>query len=159
MKKKLLVYGAGAIGRGYLPWVFSPSSYAFYFVEANESLRASLRAKKRFITYCSKNGAYEPLDVSVEGCCAPGEELAWLSEADAVITAVGPRNFLALRDRFHLGNFKNREVPVICCENDAQLPKVMEELTGNPNIFFAIPDVITSNTAPDRKSTRLNSSH
>jgi len=45
--------------------------------------------------------------------------------------------------------FRNIQVPVICCENDANLPEQMRKNTGNPNIVFAIPDVITSSTARD----------
>ena len=46
MKKKLLIYGAGAIGRGYLPWVFSGKHYDFYFVDVNKSLISLLKKKK-----------------------------------------------------------------------------------------------------------------
>ena len=45
MKKKLLIYGAGAIGRGYLPWVFSGKHYDFYFVDVNKSLISLLKKK------------------------------------------------------------------------------------------------------------------
>ena len=29
MKKRLLIYGAGAIGRGYIPWLFPSKDYEF----------------------------------------------------------------------------------------------------------------------------------
>jgi hypothetical protein len=64
-------------------------------------------------------------------------------EFDAVITAVGPRNFMNLVEMF-----QGTKTPIICCENDSRLPAKMRELTGNPNIYFAIPDVIASNMAP-----------
>ena len=35
MKKRLLIYGAGAIGRGYIPWLFPSKDYEFSFVESN----------------------------------------------------------------------------------------------------------------------------
>ena len=46
MKKKILIYGAGAIGRGYVPWVFSEKHYEFYFVDTNKKLISNLKKKK-----------------------------------------------------------------------------------------------------------------
>ena len=43
MKKKILIYGAGAIGRGYLPWVFSEKYHDFFFVDINKSLITLLK--------------------------------------------------------------------------------------------------------------------
>ena len=39
MEKKILVYGAGAIGRGFIPWVFSPSEFQFNYVESASKIR------------------------------------------------------------------------------------------------------------------------
>ena len=144
MRKSILIYGAGAIGRGYIPWVFSPADYRYSFVESDERLRSKLNQTRRFTTYKVKNGDYEPLTVPIEHCFSPGEELDILPGIDAVVTAVGPRNMLSLEK-----NLTDVKVPIICCENDSKLPAFMTAITSNPNFFFAIPDVITSNTAPE----------
>jgi mannitol-1-phosphate 5-dehydrogenase len=141
-KKNLLIYGAGAIGRGYLPWVFSPSDFNFYYVEANAKIRALLRSHKSFTTYRTVGNQYESMTVGVQACFEPGEETVMIQQADVVATAVGPRNFFSLRPMLN-----QLSVPVICCENDASLPAIMKEWTGNEKVVFAIPDVITSNTA------------
>lgn len=144
-KKNLLIYGAGAIGRGYIPWVFSPQDYHYHYVESNPALRAQLDARRSFISFKTGPDGYEPLRVGIQGCHAPGQELALLPTVDAIVTAVGPRNFLALREAL-----SQTRAPVICCENDASLPETMRKWTGNPNVVFAIPDVIASSTArPD----------
>jgi len=140
--RKLLIYGAGAIGRGYIPWVFDADHYDYYFVESNPGLRQKLKQRGTYTSYRTTQGAYESMVVRVQDCFAPGEETAILASADAVVTAVGPRNFNGLR---HL--LEGTEVPVICCENDSSLPIQMRKWTGNQNVVFAIPDVITSNTA------------
>ena len=62
---------------------------------------------------------------------------------DVIITAVGPRNALSLKE-----SLINTDMPVICCENDSTIPESLRTATNNPNIVFGIPDVITSNTAP-----------
>lgn len=142
-KKILLIYGAGAIGRGYIPWVFPPAHYEYYYVETNPQIRNKLNQNKKFFTYKTVDGKYEPLEVPIKYCFALGEEKQKISEVDAVVTAIGPRNMLSLRE-----SLMKTTVPVICCENDSTLPDMMTSVTSNPNIAFAIPDVITSNTAP-----------
>lgn len=141
-KRQLLIYGAGAIGRGYIPWVFMPNHYEYRFVEANPALRAQLQTRLSFTTNMIVDGSYRKQVVEIRGCCAPGEEVAWIAEADAIITAVGPRNFAGLRTVL-----AGTTIPVLCCENDATLPVQMRKLTGNDNIVFVIPDVISSSSA------------
>ena len=51
MSKKILIYGAGAIGRGYVPWLFKDSNTKLYFVETNSNLRAKLSEVKKYKTY------------------------------------------------------------------------------------------------------------
>jgi len=141
--KKILIYGAGAIGRGYLPWVFSPQDYDYYFVESNSNLRNLINERKSYSTFKTTPFGYVEMNVPVKVCYSPGEEKSIISTFDAVATAVGPRNFLGLKD-----SLMNTTVPVISCENDSLMPAILSKMTNNPNIVFAIPDVITSCTAP-----------
>lgn len=143
MKKSILIYGAGAIGRGFIPWVFCPADYEYYYVETNSGIREKLNRNKKYSTYKTSNGKYESLEVPIKHCFALGEEKQKIPEVDAIVTAVGPRNVLSLRE-----SLMKTAAPVICCENDATLPEILISLTSNPNIVFAIPDVISSNTAP-----------
>jgi len=143
MTKTLLIYGAGAIGRGYLPWVFSPVEYDYYYVETNDNLRNLLNKNKKFTTFKVINQEYKDMEVPVKYCYHLNEEKKKISEAEAIITAVGPRNILSITE-----NLKNITTPVICCENDSSIPELMISITNNPNVVFAIPDVITSNIAP-----------
>lgn len=143
-KRQLLIYGAGAIGRGYIPWVFPSENYEYFYVEANPILRGLLQERGQFTSYMTVDGEYSKQVVQIQACCAPGEEASWLSTADAVVTAVGPRNFSQLRSVL-----SGVSIPVLCCENDATLPVQMRKWTGNDNVVFVIPDVITSNTASE----------
>lgn len=143
MKKKLLIYGAGAIGRGYLPWVFSPEEFEYYYVEKNPVIRNRLKKQKFFTTYMSLGKKYAVKRVPVADCFDIGEENNFIPKADAVLTAVGPRNFMGLQ-----GQLTKTSSSVICFENDSTLPGLMRKAIGKDNIVFAIPDVIASNTAP-----------
>jgi len=144
MKKKLLIYGAGAIGRGYIPWVFSPDNYDYYYVDVDKSLCTLLNKNKKFSTYKIVDGKYEAREISFEKCYLLNEEIKESLNVDAIITAVGPRNIPLIVD-----NLKKFSVPIICFENDSSSPDLIISLTGNQKVFFAIPDVIASNTAPE----------
>lgn len=142
--KKLLIYGAGAIGRGFIPWVFHPSEYEFNYVEKDQKIRELLNKNKKFHSYKTIENGYDELEVSVNFCFEPGQEIKKIQEVDAIITAVGPRNVISLKESLATTN-----VPVICCENDSTIPETLKKVTNNGNVVFAIPDVITSNSAPE----------
>lgn len=143
MKKNLLIYGAGAIGRGFIPWVFPPEQYEYSYVETNDATRSLLKKRGAFTTYRTRKGIYETKKVPVPHCYNLGEEREAINDADVIIIAVGPRNVLSLAS-----NLKGTRMPIICCENDNSIPKLLASITDNPQVVFAIPDVITSNTAP-----------
>lgn len=138
MKKTLLIYGAGAIGRGFVPWVFPPEDFDYFFIDTNTKLLKQIsKGYVSFKTVKTDMGmAYIAKDV------LPLKQLP--SKFDAVIASVGPRNCLSLADRF-----MRTEFPIIICENDSRLATEMRTITGNPNIVFAIPDVITSSRGPE----------
>lgn len=148
-KKRILIYGAGAIGRGYLPWVYSSNHFELSYVEKNDYIRKTLKRDKQFITNITvtnkKKILYKSLVVPIAECFAPGEELKNINNYDAIILAVGTRNVLPLAD-----SLKETKMPIICCENDSSIPILIQSLVDNPNVVFAIPDVIASNTASEK---------
>lgn len=144
MKKNLLIYGAGAIGRGYIPWVFSPEKYDYYYVDVNKNLCDLLNKNKKFVAYKIIDQQYKSIEVPIKHCYVLNEEIQNPLSFDAIITAVGPRNIPLIAD-----NLKNFSAPIICFENDSSMPELITSLTGNADVVFAIPDVITSNTAPE----------
>ena len=143
--KKLLIYGAGAIGRGYLPRVFRSSKFEYYFVEINPTIRDLLNKQKSYTSYMTVSGQYIIEKIPVQACFDLGQESHLINEVSAILVAVGPRNFMKLQ-----GTFNHTHVPIISFENDSSLPILMRHATGNKNIVFGIPDVITSNTAPKK---------
>ena len=89
------------------------------------------------------DGTYDIKKIQVKHCFKPDDELDFISQVDAILIAVGPRNFMQLQNKFI-----NTTLPIISFENDSNMPVLMRNKTGNENVVFAIPDVITSNTAP-----------
>jgi len=141
MSKKILIYGAGAIGRGYIPWLFKEKNFDLYYVESNNILRQKLKSKKTFKTYMTTETGYISHDTNIKECFFPGEELS--TKFDGAITAVGPRQIFELKD-----NLKKLNCPIIFFENDSTIPNKFSKIIKSNNFFFGIPDVITSNTAP-----------
>ncbi len=133
--KNILVIGSGAIGRGFLPWIFPPDMWNFYFDDKDEKLLNKLYKRGKYTTWMTVNDRYEPLTIKVSKGVP--------KHIDLIAVAVGTRNFLGLSERF-----MNSSTPILCCENDSRLVQKMRDITGNDNVFFCIPDVITSNTAP-----------
>ncbi|MFN8790922.1 MAG: mannitol-1-phosphate 5-dehydrogenase [Bdellovibrionales bacterium] len=141
----LLIIGSGAIGRGYLPWVFRDQNPSFFFVDTDQKILSAMKSQGRFSTYMVKGDQYESLAVKVSGAFSPQEFNTEKTNVDydAVFVSVGPRNVAAI------GNLlAGIKAPIILCENDPSTVDRLKAQLGQENIYFAIPDVITSNTAP-----------
>ena len=57
-KKRILIYGAGAIGRGYVPWLFDQEKTELSYVEKDKDLRKLLLEQGGFSSYLVKNKKY-----------------------------------------------------------------------------------------------------
>jgi hypothetical protein len=72
-----------------------------------------------------------------------------------VFMCVGPRNCAAAA-----ASLVGAKCPIVLCENDPTTVDVVKEVLGCDNVYFAIPDVITSCTAcPPHLSTDPLSIH
>jgi mannitol-1-phosphate 5-dehydrogenase len=148
VKQTLVILGSGAIGRGYLPWVFDPKKYDYVFIDTNKALVSGLAKAKKYGSHRVKNGAHERLQVDVAGAFTP-EEFAKAPRPNAagVFVCVGPRNVGAVAPLLD-----GISAPIMLCENDPKTVDELKLLTGRSDIYFAVPDVIASNTAPERLS-------
>lgn len=140
--KKILIYGAGAIGRGFLPQILKPYGYEFSFVEKNKKIIDLMRSKKYFKAAIAGVNNYEFIKIPIKKCYEFGDNID-IGQYNLVFTCVGPNNCYELAEQL------KKAKAVISCENDAFSAEKLRKLSGNPNIYFGIPDVITSNTAPN----------
>jgi len=143
-KKKpyLVVIGAGAIGRGYLPWVFA-DHYDLIFVDANPQLVRQLRQSGGYTTHIIRDDKLESKHVTVAGAFGVEDfDLSRFSEAAGIIISVGPRNTASAAELA-----RGARCPILVCENARETVDIVRNSAQSDNVSFAIPDVIASNTA------------
>jgi mannitol-1-phosphate/altronate dehydrogenase len=140
MKTKILIFGAGAIGRGFLANKFSSEKYELSFVDKNQNLIKKLNNKKFFYTALIKKNKYILKKIFLKKAFHISEEIK-INTYDVVFCCVGPNQCYEIASKF-----KNAKL-VLSCENDKSTVEGIKNLSNNKNVFFAIPDVITSNTA------------
>lgn len=147
---ELIIVGAGAIGRGFLPWLFDPSRYDLVFVDVDPGVIGRLRAAGRYTTYRVRGEDLESREIPVAAAFLPGDAgLRSLEEPVAAFVNVGPRS-AAEAARV----LEGLPCPVVLCENDPDTVPAVRAATGLERVYFAIPDVITSSTAPSELLAR-----
>ena len=145
MIQNILIYGAGAIGRGYLPWILSEKSKISY-VENNNNLINFFKKNKNFYSLMIKNQKYLGKKVFFENIYRFGEEVKYINNFDLIILCAGTRSIDQISE--NLLNFKKK---LLVLENDLKCVDALKvKLPFNKNIFFGIPDVISSNTASEK---------
>lgn len=145
-KKKILIYGAGAIGRGFLAPIFYRLGYNIYFVDKNPEIVNELKKRKQYQTAFVKNNDYYLSKVEYSSAFILGEEDSIIDNADFVFSCVGPGNIIDFA-----GKLKNAKT-IISFENEAESVDKIKKLSKNNNCYFGIPDVIASNScSPELK--------
>ncbi len=140
---EVIILGAGAIGRGFLPWIFGPDTYDFVFVDTNQELIKRLNQRKQYKSYRIKSNKLEEMIVPVKKAYLHSEfPASKYSNATAVFMSVGPRNCLTAANVL-----KGMKCPIILCENDPQSVQIVRNTLNYDKVYFGVPDVITSNTA------------
>ena len=59
MPTKILIFGAGAIGRGFLAYKFSGSRYELNFVDKSKKLIETLKKRNYFFSACIQKNKYK----------------------------------------------------------------------------------------------------
>jgi hypothetical protein len=141
--KKIIIIGAGAIGRGYLPWVLPNDDYDLVFVDSNPQVVKAL-ARGKYVTYRVRNGHLDSMRVDVRAALIPKDfRLSDHLDAVACFVCVGPRNVEKAAELM-----KGSSIPCVLCENEPNTVADFKAIVGHNLAYFAVPDVITSNTAP-----------
>jgi mannitol-1-phosphate 5-dehydrogenase len=137
--KKALIYGAGAIGRGFLaPHI--KNDFKIDFVETNPNIIKHLKQRNEYSTAISNHKHYEYERVFYDNVF--NKETIDFSSYDAIFLSVGCGNCLNLSEK--LNSAKN----IFVLENDKDLTNKIKKTYKNERVYFVIPDVITSNSAP-----------
>lgn len=141
----IVFIGAGAINRGFLPWIFDISKYGYIYVDTNRRLIDEMNRNGKFSTFRTMGGKLEEKVVTVKKAYHLDEfSITMIENAAAVFMSVGPRNCL------HASTvLKGTKCNIILCENDPESVTIVKNALNYNHVYFAIPDVITSNTAPE----------
>ena len=147
-KKTIYIFGAGAIGRGYLPWVYDPKFYDYVFFENDTVILNLFKKYKSYESFIVKNNKYISKKITPIQVFSSIKDISDIDIfPDMVITAVGPRNIFDLMISLKSIN-RSYGCPIICFENEIDVVKQIHDFTGIKNVYFGIPDVVSSNTAP-----------
>lgn len=151
MKKNVVIIGAGAIGRGYLPLVLNNNKYNFVFIDRNLKILNLLKKKKYYFSYKIKNHLYLKKKIIIKSAFHINQLTRLkLKNLSLCFVCIGPRN---IKDIIFF--LKKINAPIIVCENDPETVNEIKKKIKNKKVFFAVPDVITSNTSP-RKLLKKN---
>lgn len=141
---EIIVIGAGAIGRGYLPWLFTPNQHDWIFVDSSKTIVSQMQKAGKFTTYRVKGKALESREIPVKHACLPEDfRASGYGNAASVFINVGPRNAGKAAKIV-----ESLTCPIILSENDPATVDMVKNITSLKDVYFAVPDVITSNTAP-----------
>jgi mannitol-1-phosphate 5-dehydrogenase len=139
---EILIIGAGAIGRGFLPWCL-PKEANITFIDSSLSMVEQLRSAGSYRTFMSRGGLLEPLKINPRNVFHVSEcHKVDLSSIHLAFIAVGPRNIETIPTL--LGRLN---CPIFSLENDPVTVYRLREILKKEDIYFGIPDVITSSTA------------
>jgi len=151
VKKNVVIIGAGAIGRGYLPLVLNNNKYNFVFIDRNLKILNLLKKKKYYFSYKIKNHLYLKKKIIIKSAFHINQLTRLkLKNLSLCFVCIGPRN---IKDIIFF--LKKINAPIIVCENDPETVNEIKKKIKNKKVFFAVPDVITSNTSP-RKLLKKN---
>lgn len=142
-KEQIVIYGSGAIGRGFLAPIFSNLGYRINFVDKDPDLINLLKSRNSYKTAFSNHDAYDIIKVRYENAFLLGDEDKILDSTDFVFSCVGPNNISEFAHK--LKNVRT----VISFENEKESVNKLKKMSGNENCYFGIPDVITSSDRPD----------
>jgi mannitol-1-phosphate/altronate dehydrogenase len=143
-KKEIVFLGAGAIGRGYLPWIFPVDHYEFIFVDSDPGIISTMSKNLQSTSFMAKDGKLKRLTYKIKKAYLADEfDFSEVSDPAAVFVQVGPRNCIGA-----LGKMRDAHCPIILCENDHTVVEKAREFYNKDNFYFGVPDVITSNMAP-----------
>ena len=141
-KKNVLIIGAGAIGRGYLPWILPDDQYDLSFIDTNEKIIQAMQQRKTFCIYKAKDQQLHQKQVKVKNAWLP-QDFQMTEQFSLIFINVGPRSCTQAASLI-----EGTETPVLVCENDPECVTRIKASAHLKNCYFAVPDVITSNSAP-----------
>ena len=147
IKPQILFLGAGAIGRGYLPWIFPDNEYDFLFIDSNKEIVETMNSQGYATSFMAKDDQLKKKQYKVEKAFLPHEFTPEkFPNIKVVYVSVGPRNCVSA-----VKQLEGLDCPIVLCENDPSLVEKIKKSSSLKKVYFGVPDVITSNSSPDEQ--------
>ncbi|MBE7636266.1 hypothetical protein GUA87_05380 [Sneathiella sp. P13V-1] len=150
----VLIVGAGAIGRGFIAPVLSEQGYKIHFAD-NDDCLVSLFQDRNIKTYVTAFSSPEGYDFKKihYGWCYHIDRLDFdHTPPRFVVFAVGMKNLIDAATKVAAA-FSGGPYPgaIYTVENDPASVEMLNEVFNEvAPVYFGVPDVITSNEAPER---------
>lgn len=136
---RALIVGGGAIGRGFIPWLLD--NFELDMVDSSSHLVEALVERGGFYSFMSDGKTLKEKWVKLRKVSTDFNQLE-PHEYDIAFVSVGPRNVT----RLPFG-FEKLRCPVFSLENDPVTVEWIKQTYGLEEVYFGVPDVITSSTA------------
>jgi mannitol-1-phosphate 5-dehydrogenase len=136
---RALIIGGGAIGRGFVPWVLD--EFELDILDASTDLVNGIASKGGYYSFMSDGEQLQEKWVQVRRVATSFELLSPL-DYDITFISVGPRNTTRLPS-----GVEKLHGPVFSLENDPITVEWIKKTYGLEDVYFGVPDVITSSTA------------
>ncbi len=136
---RALIIGGGAIGRGFVPWLLD--AFELDIFDASMDLVSGIKHHDGYHSFMSDGEQLAEKWISPRCITNDFEELQ--PEAyDIAFISVGPRNVTRLP-----AGVSRLRCPVFSLENDPTTVEWIKQAYGLTEVYFGVPDVITSSTA------------
>ncbi len=142
MSRSVLIYGAGALGRGFVAPLLCRSGFDVSFVDVDAELIARLRRHGAYRVAVAGRDGYRCEDVPVAAAYRLGEEEGVVTDHDLVVSCAGARASLGVARRL------SRARAVVTCEDERDAAGKLRTLSGNPCVYLGIADVVASTAPP-----------
>jgi len=153
VQENILIVGAGAIGRGFLAPHFVKRGFEIYFVDVAPELVSKFtdRANPVYESAIALEDGYVMQQVPFAKCYLMAEVSISLSKMHYIFFCVGVRELRGAAQIVHQNlSDGNSLKAVYSVENDLGSVDVLRSIFSDlQSIYFGVPDVITSSTAPE----------
>lgn len=137
---KVVHFGAGNIGRGFIGVLLKHSNYELVFVDVNDDLISKLQADGEYtVKYLAKDKADEVVTgvKALNSKYQLDEVIAEIASADLVTTSLGQENLKFVTNTIYQGieqraiNNETKCIDVVACENGIKVSSILKEQVEN----------------------------
>lgn len=133
---KIVICGAGAIGRGILAGVLVENGFTVVLIDKDRDLVGKLRQKGEFPVITVRGSNVSENRIKVHEYLTMEDAPESVKDADVVMICVGVDSYIEVLRSLP------PDIPVICCENDIHLVEQTRKLCSYANLGFIVSDVI-----------------